>query len=82
MDYYRQGLRQFPNEHILIYSLAVCYMRLKKYKSAIQWFGKGIDLHPRWLDGLCGIAITYFNMLDFNRALKYITLAKDNTKGA
>ena len=35
MDYYRQGLRDFPNEHILIYSLAVCYMRLKKYKSAI-----------------------------------------------
>ena len=41
----------------------------------------GIDLHPRWVDGLCGIAITYFNMLKFDKALVYITYAKDNSKG-
>lgn len=39
-------------------------------------------MHPRWLDGLCGIALAYFNMLDFERALKFITLAKDNSKGS
>ena len=31
MDYYRQGLRKFPNDHVLIYSLAVCYCKLKKF---------------------------------------------------
>ena len=81
MDYYRQGLRKHPTNDILIYSLAVCYLKLKKYRSAILWFGKGIDLNPRWVDGLCGIAITYFNMLDFERALRFISLAKDNMKG-
>ena len=65
MDYYRQGLRKNPTSHILIYSLAVCYCRLKKYRSAIHWFSRGVELHPRWIDGLAGIAITYFNMLDF-----------------
>ena len=81
MDYYRQGLRKNPTNEILIYSLAHSYLKLKKYKSAILWFGKGVDLNPRWVDGLVGIGITYFNMLDFGRALRYITLAKDNMKG-
>ena len=26
--------------------------------------------------------MAYFNMLDFERALKFITLAKDNSKGS
>lgn len=82
MDYYRQGLRKIPHDHTLIYSLAVCYMQLKKYHSAILWFGKGVDLHPRWLDGLCGIALAYFNLQNFERALKFIILAKDNSKGS
>lgn len=81
LDYYRQGLRQFPTSHILIYSLATCYSQQKKYNSAIHWYGKGIDLDPRWVDGLCGIAINYFNMLNFDRALYFIQLAKDNSKG-
>ena len=81
MDYYRQGLRKLPDDHVLIYSLAVCYMKLKKYHCAIHWFGKGVELHPRWLDGLCGIAIAYFNLMDFERALKFIIMAKDNSKG-
>ena len=82
MDYYRQGLRKNPTDHILIYSLGVCYSKLKKYKSAIHWFSRGIDLLPRWLDGLCGIAIAYFNIHDFERALKFISLAKVNGKGS
>ena len=81
MDYYKQGLRKHPCQHSLIYSLAVCYSKLKKYRSAIHWFSLGIDLHPRWLDGLAGIAIIYFNMLDFPMALKFITMAKENSKG-
>ena len=82
MDYYRQGLRKIPSDHTLIYSLAVCYSRLKMYHLAIHWFSQGVELKPRWLDGLCGIAMCYFNMLDFERALKFIMLAKDNCKGA
>ena len=62
MDYYRQGLRRTPTQHILIYSVAVCYSQLKKYNSALQWYTHGINLHPRWIDGLCGIAFAYFNM--------------------
>ena len=81
MDYYKQGLRIHPSEHILIYCLAVCYTRLKLYQSAINWFSRGVEFNPRWIDGLCGIAITYFNMLDFEKAPKYITLAKENCKG-
>ena len=41
----------------------------------------GISLHPRWVDGLCGLATTYFNMKDYQQALRFITVAKDNCKG-
>ena len=81
MDYYRQGLRKNPTSLVLIYSLASCYSKLKKCESSIHWFAKGIDLIPRWVDGLCGIAINYFNMLNFERALLFIHLAKENSKG-
>ena len=40
-----------------------------------------MSLNPRWVDGLCGLATTYFNMKQYRLALKYITLAKDNWKG-
>ena len=81
MDYFKQGLRIYPSEHILIYALATCYTHLKLFQSAIEWFSRGIELNPRWVDGLYGIAIVSFNMQDFERALKYITLAKENSKG-
>ena len=81
MDYFKQGLRIHPNEHILIYALAVTYTHLKLYQSAIDWFSRGIEFNPRWIDGLYGIAIVSFNMQDFERALKYISLAKENSKG-
>ena len=42
----------------------------------------GMSLNPRWVDGLCGLATTYFNMRQYKLALKYITLAKDNWKGS
>ncbi len=31
MDYYRQGLRKNPTNLVLIYSIAICYSKLKKY---------------------------------------------------
>ena len=81
MDYFKQGLRIHPNELTLIYALAVCYTHLKLYQSAINWFSRGIEFNPRWVDGLYGIAIVSFNMLDFEKAIKYISLAKENSKG-
>lgn len=82
MDYYRQGLRRSPTEHVLIYSVACCYSQLRKYKSAMQWYSLGISLHPRWVDGLCGISFAFFNMGQYEKALYYITLAKENSKGS
>ena len=82
MDYYRQGLRRNPTEHVLIYSVAVCYSQLKKYENAVQWYCHGINLHPRWRDGLCGIAFAYFNMQNYEKALHYISIAINNSKGS
>ena len=41
----------------------------------------GVSLHPRWVDGLCGLATTYFNMKDYKQALKFISAALENYKG-
>ena len=66
----------------MIYNLANSYKKLKKYNSTLVWFCHGINLQPRWIDGLCGLATTYFNMKNFKMALKFITLAKENYKGS
>ena len=81
MDYYRQGLRKNPTNEVLLYSLAVCYLQLNKLESALYWFSKGLNLNPRWIDGLCGCSFAYFNMQDYEKALSYINMAKDNYKG-
>ena len=65
MDYYRQGLRKNLTNLTLIYNLANSYKKLNKYSNALTWFMHGISLHPRWVDGLCGLATTYFNMKDY-----------------
>ena len=62
MDYYRQGLRKNPSELKLLYSLAVCYSHFRRYQSAMCWFSHGLNLNPRWVDGLCGMSMLYFNM--------------------
>ena len=81
MDYYRQGLRKNPTSLMLIYNLANSYKKLKKYSSTLVWFCHGINLQPRWIDGLCGLAVTYFNMGEYKMALKFISLAKENYRG-
>ena len=81
MDYYRQGLRKNVTNLTLIYNLANSYKKLKKYSNALTWFMHGVSLHPRWVDGLCGLATTYFNMRDYEQALRFISVAKDNCKG-
>ena len=62
LDYYRQGLRKNPNDQILLFSLALGYLQLQKFESAIRWFSFGLKLEPRWIDGLCGVAIAFFNI--------------------
>ena len=46
----------------------------------MRWFSYGIELNPRWVDGLCGVSMSYFNMRNFEKALTYIDLAKNNFK--
>ena len=68
VDFYRQGLMKNPTDQNLIYSLAVSYCKLKMYKSSSQWFSYGVNLHPRWVDGLCGIALANLNIFNFEKA--------------
>ena len=80
MDYYRQGLRKNPTNESLLYSLAQSYLRVQKYESAIRWFSFGLGLNPRWVDGLCGVAVAFFNMKYYEKSLSYIEHAKNNFK--
>ena len=78
MDYYRQGLRKNPTNLLLIYNLANSYKKLRKYTSTLTWFMHGVQLNPRWVDGLCGLATTYFNMQQYELALHCIKAARFN----
>ena len=63
-----------------MFSLALGYLELAKFESAICWFSFGLKLNPRWINGLCGVAIAFFNIQNYAKALEYICLAKDNFK--
>ena len=39
-------------------------------------------MNPRWVDGLCGTAICYFNLQDYQKALEFTKLTRNNYKGA
>lgn len=39
-------------------------------------------MNPRWVDGLCGSAVCYFNVQNFEKALEFTRLAQINYKGA
>lgn len=65
MDYFRQGLRDTPTSIKLIYNFANSYKKLKHYQTAIKWLHHGLSFYPRWVDGLCAIGFSYFNMGDF-----------------
>ena len=81
IDYFRQGLRKFPNDVLLIYSVARSYAEIYKFESALTWYTFGLNLQPRWVEGLVGIATIHFNRKNFEEALRYISLAKENIKG-
>jgi len=72
VDFYKQGLKYNPLNQNLLYNLACCYEKIRKYGIAIAWFKNGIDVYPRWTDALFGIGVTYFKIRKFNEALDYI----------
>ena len=55
---------------------------MKKFDSALEWYTHGLNLNPRWIDGLCGSAVCYFNMENHEKALEFISLARKNYKGS
>ena len=80
MDYYRQGLRLNPNSRELLYNLANSYKKLKRFNNSLRWFSHSVSLAPRWVDGLVGLATTFFNMHNYRQALIFIVKAVDNFK--
>jgi hypothetical protein len=76
--FYEKGLRFNPSSLILIYNLARNYMILNKFKLSIVWFELGLKLKPRWVNGLVGLALTYFEMKYYSRAVVCIRGAHDN----
>jgi len=60
--FYLQGLRINPTNFRLIYNLARNYQKLNLFDKSITWFLFGLKIKPRWVNGLVGIAITYFEM--------------------
>jgi hypothetical protein len=54
---------------------------LNLFEKSVVWFNFGLKLKPRWVNGLVGIAITYFEMGYNSRAVSYIKSARQNFKG-
>ena len=51
---------------------------LCKFKLCIVWFEFGVKLKPRWVNGLVGLALTYFELGYHSRAVPYIQAAHKN----
>ena len=48
----------------------------------MEWFDFGLKLKPRWVNGLVGMAVTYFEMKHYFKAVEYISAARLNFKAA
>ena len=35
-------------------------------------------MYPKWVDGLCGLAMMHYQLKDYETALKFIQMAKEN----
>lgn len=35
-------------------------------------------MYPKWVDGLCGLGMMYYQLKDYETALKFIQMAKEN----
>ena len=49
---------------------------------AVEWFDFGLKLKPRWVNGLVGMAVTYFEMKHYFKAVEFIKAARLNWKAA
>jgi tetratricopeptide (TPR) repeat protein len=76
--FYEKGLRFNPSSLTLIFNLARNYMILNKFKLSIVWFELGLKFKPRWVNGLVGLALTYFEMGYHSRAVVCIKAAHEN----
>jgi len=80
--FYRQGIRITPDALILMFNLARNSLKLCKYEQALKWWDYALMIHPRWVNALTGMAITYLQMGYYVKANDVISAAKDNIKGA
>jgi len=46
----------------------------------VEWFGFGLKLRPRWVNGLVGMAVSYFEMKHYFKAVEHISAARKNFK--
>ena len=47
-------------------------------ENTLRWFKHGVGMYPKWVDGLAGLSMVYFQLRDFDNALKYIQLAREH----
>ena len=78
--FYRQGLLKNPESRRLMYNLARNCLILCKFDQAVTWFEFGLLMKPRWVNGLVGLAVTYFEKGYYSRSVEYITAARKNFK--
>ena len=78
IDYFSQGIRLNPSNTDLIYCLATCYRKLSMHGNTLNWFMHGVALKPKWLEGLMGLAYTYFSLQNWQLSLKYAQFAIEN----
>ena len=75
LDYLRNGIRQIPRNHDLLYNYAVVNEKLGNYHIAIKHFKYGQQVNPENADNYYGEAIAQFKICEFKLARKAIKAA-------
>ena len=71
-DYLRNGIRQIPQNHQLLYNYAVVNEKLRNYHISIKFFKFGQQVNPANADNFYGEAISQFKICEFKAARKAI----------
>ncbi len=75
LEYFQKACEIENNDHVVVYSIAVCLQRLDRKDEAFSFYKKSIEIKPDFPDALNNIALIYFHKKDYEKAEDFFSRA-------
>jgi len=80
LEYLIPLLKEFKDDAILYYYIAICYRVIKNYEKAIYYLNEALTIDSSIVEVVNELGINYASIGDFDRAIEYLRKAFEVTK--